>query len=59
MKTCIDSSNTSKTTGDRLKCILEGLGFEVLAQFEEYDGFDGIVLGHKKHSYHLEFTPNH
>ncbi len=35
----------------------EGLRFEILARFEGHDdGFDGIVLGHKNHPYHLEFT---
>lgn len=34
----------------------EGLGFEILAQFEGHSEFDGIVLGHKNHPYHLEFT---
>lgn len=33
----------------------KALGFELLKQFENHDGFDGIVLGHKKHRYHLEF----
>jgi hypothetical protein len=34
----------------------KGLGFIVLAQFENHDGFDGIVLGHPLAPYHLEFT---
>ena len=33
-----------------------GLGFAVLAQFEDYHGFDGVILGHPQHPYHLEFT---
>lgn len=33
-----------------------GLGFNVLAQFADHDGFDGIILGHPQHPYHLEFT---
>jgi hypothetical protein len=33
-----------------------GLGFTVLAQFEDHQGFDGIILGHPHHLYHLEFT---
>src|SRR5215475_4596238 len=33
-----------------------GLGFTVLAQFEDHDGFDGIILGHPQQHYHLEFT---
>ena len=33
-----------------------GLGFTVLAQFEDHDGFDGIILGHPQSPYHLECT---
>ena len=33
-----------------------GLGFTVLAQFEDHEGFDGIILGHPRHPYHFEFT---
>jgi hypothetical protein len=45
---------------DHLAAIAEmyatGLGFTVLAQFEDHDGFDGIILGHPQSPYHLEFT---
>ncbi|HEY1235332.1 MAG TPA: VOC family protein [Candidatus Binatia bacterium] len=34
----------------------DGLGFEVLYEFDDHDGFDGIMLGHKRAAYHLEFT---
>ncbi|KLV04256.1 glyoxalase [Photobacterium aquae] len=34
----------------------KALGFEMLKQFKDYDGFNGVVLGHKKHAYHLEFV---
>jgi len=34
----------------------DGLGFEVLYEFHDHDGFDGIMLGHKGAAYHLEFT---
>lgn len=34
----------------------EGLGFEVLAEFQNHDGFDGVMLGHRGAAYHLEFT---
>lgn len=34
----------------------KALGFDVLSQYEDEEGFDGIVLGHKHHNYHLEFT---
>ena len=34
----------------------DGLGFSVLASFERHDGFDGVMLGHDRAAYHLEFT---
>jgi catechol 2,3-dioxygenase-like lactoylglutathione lyase family enzyme len=34
----------------------DGLGFEVLYEFNDHDGFDGMMLGHKGAAYHLEFT---
>lgn len=37
----------------------EGPEFEMLASFENHEGFDGIVLGHKGHPWHLEFTHHH
>ena len=38
------------------KMYQRALGFETLARFENLDGYDGFVLGHKEHGYHLEFT---
>ncbi len=35
---------------------VEGLGFTRLAAFEDHAGFDGVVLGHPRAPYHLEFT---
>lgn len=35
---------------------MKGLGFELLGEFEDHDGFDGAIIGLKKHNYHLEFT---
>ena len=35
---------------------IEGLGFELLGSFSEHDGFDGVIIGHPFHTYHLEFT---
>lgn len=32
------------------------LGLEVLGQFEDHNGYDGIFLGLKDLSWHLEFT---
>lgn len=34
----------------------DGLGFEVIASFEDHAGFDGVMLGHPGLAYHLEFT---
>lgn len=34
----------------------DGLGFEVIGGFEDHQGFDGIMLGHRSSGYHLEFT---
>jgi hypothetical protein len=33
-----------------------GLGFSVLGSFTDHAGFDGIMLGHPRAPYHLEFT---
>ncbi|HBN5893602.1 TPA: VOC family protein [Serratia marcescens] len=33
-----------------------GLGFEKLGEFVDHQGFDGIMIGHPQHAYHLEFT---
>ena len=33
-----------------------GLGFQILSEFADHDGFDGIILGHPKWPYHIEFT---
>ena len=34
----------------------DGLGFEVLSEFKDHEGFDGVILGHKEAAYHLAFT---
>lgn len=35
---------------------VKGLGFELLGTFEGHNGFDGSIIGHANHNYHLEFT---
>lgn len=32
------------------------LGFEILGNFENHDGYDGVFIGKKKLDWHLEFT---
>ena len=33
-----------------------GLGFELVGEFRDHDGFDGVILGHADAGYHFEFT---
>lgn len=35
---------------------MDGLGFSLLGSFDNHNGFDGSIIGHQKHNYHLEFT---
>ena len=37
----------------------DGLGLSVLTQFQDHDGFDGVMLGQPGAPYHLEFTRCH
>ena len=37
----------------------DGLGFAMLYEFRDHDGFDEIMLGHPGVGYHLEFTRRH
>ena len=45
---------------DNLEAITEmyvnGLGFKLLGQFQGHNDFDGSIIGHEQHNYHLEFT---
>jgi catechol 2,3-dioxygenase-like lactoylglutathione lyase family enzyme len=36
-----------------------GLGFTVIAQFTDHEGFDGAILGHPQQPYHFAFTSKH
>lgn len=35
---------------------VNGLSFKLLGRFEGHNGFDGSIVGHEQHNYHLEFT---
>jgi catechol 2,3-dioxygenase-like lactoylglutathione lyase family enzyme len=39
-----------------VKFYRDGLGFDVLYEFRDHDGFDGVMLGRSGTTYHLEFT---
>ncbi len=45
---------------DNLEAVIhfyrDGLGLTVLCQFENHEGFDGVMFGWKNAPYHLEFT---
>lgn len=47
------STNNLKEIGEMYA---RGLGFSILAQFENHNGFDGLILGKPKQKYHIEFT---
>ena len=42
-----------------VKFYRDGLGFPVLNEFTDHNGFDGVMLGHQGADYHLEFTRKH
>lgn len=44
-----------------LRFYCAGLGLHQLASFTAHNGFDGVMLGHPRAPYHLEFThqPGH
>jgi hypothetical protein len=35
---------------------MNGLGLQLLGEFDDHDGFNGRILGHAHHPWHLEFT---
>jgi catechol 2,3-dioxygenase-like lactoylglutathione lyase family enzyme len=39
-----------------VKFYRDGMGFTVLYEFTDHDGFDGVMLGYRGATYHLEFT---
>jgi hypothetical protein len=45
---------------DKLSAIVsmyrDGLDLEILGQFQDHAGFDGVMLGSRGEDYHLEFT---
>ena len=42
-----------------LRFYRDGLGLEMLASFQDHEGFDGVMLGWRESAYHLEFTHKH
>ncbi|WP_330926740.1 VOC family protein [Candidatus Sororendozoicomonas aggregata] len=52
MRVARPTDNLSEIT----QMYVNGLGFELLGDFVDHNGFDGSIIGHKHHNYHLEFT---
>ncbi|MCG3140298.1 MAG: putative protein YycE [Anaerolineae bacterium] len=42
-----------------VKFYRDGLGLDVLASFQDHEGFDGVMLGKAGAAYHFEFTHAH
>jgi catechol 2,3-dioxygenase-like lactoylglutathione lyase family enzyme len=42
-----------------VRMYVAGLGFTVISQFTDHEGFDGAILGHPQQPYHFAFTAQH
>jgi catechol 2,3-dioxygenase-like lactoylglutathione lyase family enzyme len=56
MKTSIRIARPTDKLERALHFYCNGLGFEILDSYENQNGFNGLIVGHKDFSYHLEFT---
>ena len=52
IRICRPTHNLEEIT----KMYTDGLGFEVIGGFDGHGDFNGRMIGHPNHSYHLEFT---
>lgn len=55
-KSTLRVARPTDNLSDVSKQYVDGLGFRVLAEFTEHNGFNGVIIGHDVHPYHLEFT---
>ena len=39
-----------------VKMYVDGLSLQIIGSFEDHNGFDGVMVGHPKGPYHIEFT---
>ncbi len=49
-------AHLSADLASAVKFYRDGLGFEVLYEFRDHDGFDAVMLGRKGAAYHLAFV---
>ena len=54
--TLLRIARPTRDLGLAKKMYMSGLGFSLLGEFRDHDGFSGIMLGLKGLNYHLEFT---
>lgn len=45
--------------GRAVNLYCKGLGLSILGEFKDHQGFDGVIIGLPKNSYHIEFTHHH
>jgi len=55
-KTCLRVARPRDDLEPVVRFYRDGLGFDVLYEFRDHDGFDGVMLGRRGTAYHLEFT---
>jgi len=56
MGLCLCVARPTNDINKLLTFYCNGLGFEIIYQFHDHEGFDGIMLGKPDCDYHLEFT---
>jgi catechol 2,3-dioxygenase-like lactoylglutathione lyase family enzyme len=56
MKTHLRVARATDNLDEILHFYGDGLGFEVVGEFHDHEGFDGVMLGHAGYPYHFEFT---
>ena len=55
-KAHLRAARPSDDLSANVKFYRDGLGFEVLYEFRDHDGFDAVMLGRKDAAYHLAFV---
>ena len=56
MKTHLRVARATDHLEEIVRFYRDGLGFEVVGEFYDHEGFDGVMLGHAGFPYHFEFT---
>lgn len=59
MKTHLRAARATDHLDEIVRFYRDGLGFEIVGEFHDHEGFDGVMLGHAGFPYHFEFTREH